>query len=221
LFLSYIVNIRRIWESKKLFGNFFLNFSGAVMSVILDSSWVSIFQVTAIYKYKQNLGHGKINKIKIKKEMRVKKFSTFIRESEEFEGGEDMRSMVDPAGAERSRGGLKQVSIDLGYDPSESANDFLQMLHEICEQFDLQIIGLVPYGPGGGNPEVTFRGQANDIMSMLDWYHDQTGEDVESFYDTYVTSDEPRPFEVEAKKDNRFTGIGRKFIDPSGRSKGM
>jgi hypothetical protein len=221
LFLSYIVNIRRIWESKKLFGNFFLNFSGAVMSVILDSSWVSIFQVTAIYKYKQNLGHRKINKIKIKKEMRVKKFSRFIRESEEFEGG-DMGSMMEPTRAGRSElqsgGGLRQVVLDITYDENE---DIMQMLHEICEQFDLQIIGLIPIGPGGGNPEVTFRGKGEDVMNMLRWYHQESEEDAADYYDEYSYEDTPKPFEVEAKKDPRFVGGNRRYIDPSGRSKGM
>jgi len=190
------------------------------MSVILDSSWVSIFQVTAIYKYKQNLGHRKINKIKIKKEMRVKKFSRFIRESEEFEGGEDMRSMVDPAGAERSRDGygLRQVVLDIAYDENE---DIMQMLHEICEQFDLQIIGLIPIGPGGGNPEVTFRGKSEDVMDMLRWYHQESEEDAADYYDEYSYEDTPKPFEVEAKKDPRFVGGNRRYIDQSGRSKMM
>jgi hypothetical protein len=220
LFLSYIVNIRRIWESKKLFGNFFLNFSGAVMSVILDSSWVSIFQVTAIYKYKQNLGHRKINKIKIKKEMRVKKFSRFIRESEEFEGGDYFKE--EPTRAERSElqsgGGLRQVSLDVS---TEEEEDVMHLLHEICQQFNLQIIGLIPIGPGGGNPEVTFRGSNNDVMDMLRWYHQESEEDATDYYDEYSYEDTPRPFEVEAKKDPRFMGGDRKYIDPSGKSKGM
>jgi len=148
--------------------------------------------------------------------MRLKKFSRFIRESEEFEGA-GMGSAMGPSRNRRSGGGLKQVSLDIGYD--DSTDDFLQMLHEICEQFDLQIIGLVPYGPGGGNPEVTFRGRADSIMNMLHWYHEHSGEDVESFYDMYVMPDRPIPFEVEAKKDPRFTGINRKYIDQIGRSK--
>jgi hypothetical protein len=97
----------------------------------------------------------------------------------------------------------------------------MHLLHEICQQFNLQIIGLIPIGPGGGNPEVTFRGSNNDVMDMLRWYHQESEEDAADYYDEYSFEDTPRPFEVEAKKDPRFMSGDRKYVDLSGRSKGM
>jgi hypothetical protein len=41
----------------------------------------------------------------------------------------------------------------------DSTQDFLTYLQEVCEVFQLQIVGLIPVGPAGGWPEVTFKGE--------------------------------------------------------------
>lgn len=111
------------------------------------------------------------------------------------------------------RGGMKQISVDL------DSNDFLQVCQEIIEQFNLQIVNLKPLGPGGGNPEVTFRGDAVDMLNFVAWYAELSGDDdVQGFYDEYVTDDAPIQFEVYS--DRRMSTRGnRRHVEPDGRPK--
>lgn len=108
-------------------------------------------------------------------------------------------------------GGLKQISLDL------TSEDFLNICQEIVEQFNLQIIKLIPLGPGGGNPEVTFRGREQDILGLVEWYCELSGDDdPEGFYEDYVTDDMPITFEVYS--DPRMsTRERRRHIGPKGR----
>jgi hypothetical protein len=111
-------------------------------------------------------------------------------------------------------GGLKKISIDLA--GGGDADDFLQACQEIIEQFNLQIINLWPLGPGGGNPEVTFRGEAQDIMAMVEWYCELAGDsDPQGFYDTYAKDDSPIPFEVQS--DSRMSIRDRRHVNTMGK----
>jgi hypothetical protein len=105
-----------------------------------------------------------------------------------------------------------QIPLTLGLE-----DDGMVLLQELIEQFNLQIINLLPLGPGGGNSEVTFRGRENDIFDMLNWYAELTGEDAESYFDTYATPDAPLPFKVQS--DSRMnTAKMRKYVSTDGRS---
>lgn len=55
-----------------------------------------------------------------------------------------------------------------------------------CEGWvDVQV--LQEHGPGGGNPEVEFSGESADIERVIRWMCDVTGEDFESWAETYWT----------------------------------
>lgn len=126
--------------------------------------------------------------------MNMKKFSDFVNE----------------AGAPTS--GLMQISLDLS-----SEGDFMGLLQELIEQFDLQIVNLWPMGPGGGNPEVTFRGRGEDILGLVEWYCELSGDDdPHGFYDEYAHRDTPIPFAVQS--DKRFvTYKNRKYVGVNGK----
>ena len=106
---------------------------------------------------------------------------------------------------------LVQIPLELDLD-----NDGMVFLQELIEQFNLQIINLWPLGPGGGAAEVTFRGESKDILDMLNWYSELTGEDAGSYYDTYVKKDDPIPFKVQS--DPRMvTFRKRKYVGVDGK----
>ena len=106
------------------------------------------------------------------------------------------------------------VGIDISTDIAEKTDDFLQLLQEITEQFELDIIGLWPMGPGGGHPEVTFRGTAENIKKMItDWYMADDKDDAEEWIKDYVSPYSPTDHEV--KHDERFK-LTRKFIKTDG-----
>ncbi len=110
-----------------------------------------------------------------------------------------------------SSGRLVQVALDLDLD-----NDGMMCLQELIEQFNLQIINLFPLGPGGGSAKVTFRGESKNILDMLDWYSELTGEDAGSYYDTYVRPDAPIPFEVQSNS-RMVTFRNRKYVGVDGK----
>jgi len=108
---------------------------------------------------------------------------------------------------------LRKITVDLAVD-----DDPMQLLQEIIEQFDLQIINLWPIGPAGANPQVTFRGKGEDIMDMVKWLLQDSGQDAYEFYDEYSENDSPIPFEVQS--DPRFNTMRhRKFINVDGTAK--
>jgi hypothetical protein len=110
-----------------------------------------------------------------------------------------------------SNGRLVQVALDLDLN-----DDGMVFLQELIEQFNLQIINLWPLGPGGGASEVTFRGQSQDILDMLNWYSELTGEDAGDYYDTYTKTDSPIPFKVQS--DSRMvTFRNRKHVGVDGK----
>lgn len=103
------------------------------------------------------------------------------------------------------------VGIDISFEICEETKDFLILLQEICEEFHLEIIGLWPMGPGGGWPEVTFRGETENIHKMIkDWYMKED-EESEEWIKEYVTEYEETEFNV--KIDSRFERKERKFIN--------
>jgi hypothetical protein len=125
----------------------------------------------------------------------------------------DFDSFLNEQSSMAMRGSLlMQIPLTLDLE-----NDGMVLLQELIEQFNLQIINLWPLGPGGGNAEVIFRGKAEDILGMLNWYAELTGEDAKSYFDTYSTPDAPLPFEVQS--DSRMnTAKMRKYVSKDGRS---
>ena len=110
---------------------------------------------------------------------------------------------------------LKRFSIDIAFDgPCEKTGGFLTYLQEICEVFNLQIVGLIPVGPGGAWPEVTFRGTEEDLTKFSIAFHDDPELGHEMIYD-YLADDVEQDFSVFS--DPRYTTKGnRKFINEDG-----
>ena len=98
--------------------------------------------------------------------------------------------------------------------PCAKTSGFLNYLQEICEVFNLQIVGIIPVGPGGGWPEVTFRGSEEDLTKFSIAFHDDP-ELGQEMFDQYAHDDIDQGFSVFS--DERFTTKGnRKFINEDG-----
>ena len=96
--------------------------------------------------------------------------------------------------------------------PTSQTEKFLGYLHEVCENFNLEIVGLIPVGPGGGWPEITFRGEEANLLEFSKAFFDceVEGEDM---FETYSRPDEPTIFNG-AIIDSRYSTKGKtEFID--------
>jgi len=110
---------------------------------------------------------------------------------------------------------LKRMSFDLAFDESiAETGNFLLFLQEACEVFSLQIVGLIPVGPAGAWPEVTFRGTKENLIRFSIAFYDDP-EMGEEMVDEFMVDDEPEEFYVFT--DERFTTKGeRKYINEDG-----
>lgn len=98
------------------------------------------------------------------------------------------------------------LPLDMGFDGND---DPMLLLHELTQQFNLQIVGLIPMGPAGGNPEVTFRGTYSDIENMLrQWFFADDAEQADYYMDEIIDKDHSIPFKV--YNDPRFDSKGRR-----------
>ena len=103
------------------------------------------------------------------------------------------------------------MSVDIAY--PETPGEFMGWLHEVCEVFNLQIVGFIPVGSGGGWPEVTFRGFEDDLLQFSESFYD--GDGKEMFEEYSFDDDHPSEFQG-AFIDPRFSRKGKcKFIDES------
>jgi len=76
---------------------------------------------------------------------------------------------------------LKFIPVDFACEGS--ANEFMDYLTRICDEFKMEIVGLIPYGPGGGNPELTFRGEEENLRKFIDDFFDGCGDP--DYFDEY------------------------------------
>ena len=105
---------------------------------------------------------------------------------------------------------LKTCAFDMLY--MDSTTDFLNYLQEICEVYELQIVGLIPVGPGGGNPEVLFKGEEENLRKFSDTFFDGFNPE---YFDNH--SDDADDDYLSVFSDPRFTTKGnRKFINDDG-----
>jgi hypothetical protein len=137
----------------------------------------------------------------------------FIRENEEAADEPQLGDL----GLLFSTGVLDQiVRIDLEItDFSRETAAFLRLLQEVCVQFSLQIVGLVPASGGAGPPLVTFRGMRSDVLKMLRvWY---LGEDERMYeeYERYIEADGPTEFSAlpdTMGRQRRYVGLDGRAI---------
>ena len=107
---------------------------------------------------------------------------------------------------------LNRFSVDMAFEGNSF--EFMSYLQEGCEVFNLQIVGLIPVGPGGANPEVTFRGTKEDLIRFSISFHDDP-ELGQEMIDDYMSDDCEQPFDVFI--DERFTTKGkRQFVEENG-----
>jgi len=107
---------------------------------------------------------------------------------------------------------LKRFSLGIAFNgPCKDTENFLTYLQEICEVFNLQIVGLVPVSSSGAWPEVTFRGAKEDLTNLSIAFHDDS-ELGQEMIDEFIMEDAEPAFNVPF--DERFTTKGnRQFIN--------
>jgi hypothetical protein len=111
---------------------------------------------------------------------------------------------------------LKRLSLDMAFSGGkcDQTENFLRYLQEICEVYELQIVGLIPVGSGGGWPEVTFRGTEKNLTKFSIAFHDDDELGLDMIKD-YSRDDSDGGFYVAV--DERFTTKGdREFINDDG-----
>jgi hypothetical protein len=109
----------------------------------------------------------------------------------------------------------KRFTVAIAFDgPCNDTSRFMIYLQEICEVFQLQIVGLWPVSCQGAWPEVTFRGTEENLTKFSIAFHDsqELGQEI---IDDYMVEDGEYDFEVQS--DERYTTKGnRKFINEDG-----
>jgi hypothetical protein len=110
---------------------------------------------------------------------------------------------------------LKTVRVDIAFDGfADNTSDFLSYLQEVCEVFNLQIVGLIPVGPAGAWPEVNFRGEEEDLIRFCIMFFEMN-EDGEEYFNSNSDDDVP---DFYVFSDERFTTKSdRKFITNDGK----
>lgn len=67
-----------------------------------------------------------------------------------------------------------------------SSDTTLGELDDILKKFNMTISNYLPFGPGGGNPEITFA--TDDLKNFKDFLFDAYGADGENDFDFYLSS---------------------------------
>jgi hypothetical protein len=112
---------------------------------------------------------------------------------------------------------IKKIRMDIAYNgPTNQTQEFMGFLQEVCEVFSLEIVGLIPVGPGGAWPEVAFRGEEKDILEFVQKFLDDKEVGLDYFY-SYAEDDSYPEFNGPFV-DERYTTKGeRKYIDEDSR----
>lgn len=72
-----------------------------------------------------------------------------------------------------------QIEIDIALDSFKNVDAAMGELQNVCDNFKIKIIGLIPRGPGGGNSAFTFSGTKDNLKKMyVEWY--EAGDDENS-----------------------------------------
>jgi len=100
---------------------------------------------------------------------------------------------------------IKKIGLDMAY-YSLQTSEFFEYLQEICEVFNLEIVGIIPVGPAGAWPEVTFRGEESSLIKFLN-----------AFFDSDF---EGEGYLLEYGKDDFYCEFGGPFVDERYSSKG-
>ena len=83
-----------------------------------------------------------------------------------------------------------KLSLDV-CPPTNDCSEYLEMLNSVCVDYSLKIVGFIPFGPGGGNPCITFKGKWKDLKRMyVLWYclNQIPPEEAESDFKEMVTN---------------------------------
>ena len=67
--------------------------------------------------------------------------------------------------------GNYQIELDVVLDSFKNVDAAMEALQKVCDKFKVKIIGLIPMGPGGGLPAITFSGSKDNLKNMyVEWY---------------------------------------------------
>ena len=132
----------------------------------------------------------------------VKRFSQFINENDDYgmmgddtnDGREYRNEYHNKAGGQFTGDNIVRTEIDYGADDQGSVDEWLEELQDLLDKYQLEIVGFIPFGPGGGNSAITFRGKEKNIKALLAWYFMMSGEisspeELDSNYDDMIMPD--------------------------------
>jgi len=108
----------------------------------------------------------------------------------------------------------KEISLIFAYeDALGDTSNYFEFLQEIIEEFRVEIVGLWPMSSSGALPEITFRGEADDIFKLCLKYHYDDEDEARDYYDE--NSIESQSDEINIFKDDRWASKN-KWIDKDG-----
>ena len=108
----------------------------------------------------------------------------------------------------------REIVLVFSYEgATEETSNFFEFLQEIVEEFRVEIIGLWPMSASGAWPEITFRGEEDDIYKLCLKYHGDDEEIARDCYDEYST--ESSSDGINILKDDRWPSKN-KWIDKDG-----
>jgi hypothetical protein len=97
-----------------------------------------------------------------------------------------------------------QISLVIAFTGStEKTEDFMSMLQEMVEEYQVEIVGLWPMSDSGAWPTITFKGKEDSIKRLCqDFFEDE--EEASEYYETQSVICSDANFTVHS--DKRWQG---------------
>ena len=97
----------------------------------------------------------------------------------------------------------REIKLLFAYEgATEETSNFFEQLQEIIKEFRVEIVGLWPLSSSGAWPEITFRGEEDDIYRLCLKYHQNDENEARDYYDSYST--ESSSDDIDVKSDDRW-----------------
>ena len=109
---------------------------------------------------------------------------------------------------------LKEVDLVWGtQDENEKVFNYMEMLNEVIEEFQVEIIGFIPMSSSGAFPEIKFLGEEESIKRLCIHYHGDESDGME-YYDEFAY--DSGHTELTIHLDDRWSNGERKYISKGG-----